>query len=126
ASEPRTRLSDEELDRAQGLIAALQAALSPLESLSSSKPSDLGELEKRHRNVLVDLSRDQHGVALVFEGPPGSALVSAFDDLAGGLWGGQAPRGLMVELNDYPEVFQTAFGDRMVRRPEAGKGSLKS
>ena len=33
-SEPRTRLKDEELDQAQRLIAALQAALAPLESLS--------------------------------------------------------------------------------------------
>jgi ATP-dependent helicase/nuclease subunit B len=125
ASEPRTRLGDEELDRAQGLIAALQAALSPLESLSSSKPYDFAELAKRHRNVLMELSRDQHGVALVFEGPPGSALVAAFDDLLGGLLGGQAPSGLMVQLNDYPEVFQTAFGDRMVRRPEAANVHLK-
>ena len=25
----------------------------------------------------------------------------------------------MVQLGDYPEVFQTAFADRMVRRPES-------
>ena len=30
------------------------------------------------------LSRDEHGVALAFEGPPGSALAAAFDDLLGG------------------------------------------
>ena len=36
-AEPRTRLSDEELDRAQALIAALQAALAPLESSPSGK-----------------------------------------------------------------------------------------
>ena len=63
------------------------------------------------------LSRDEHGVALAFEGPQGSALASAFDDLLGG----QAQSGLMVELGDYPEVFQTAFADRMVRRPEAAE-----
>ena len=34
------------------LIEALQAALSPLESLSSSKPHDFAELAKRHRDVL--------------------------------------------------------------------------
>ena len=32
-SEPGARLKDEELDQAQALIAALQAALAPLESL---------------------------------------------------------------------------------------------
>jgi ATP-dependent helicase/nuclease subunit B len=121
ASEPRTRLGDEELDQAQGLIAALQAVLSPLESLSSSKPYDFAELAKRHRDVLEELSRDQHGIALVFEDASGSALVSALNELLGG----QAPSGLMVQLDDYPEVFQTAFGDRMVRRPEAANVHLK-
>jgi ATP-dependent helicase/nuclease subunit B len=121
ASEPRTKLRDEELDQAQGLIAALQAGLSPLESLSSSKLYDFAELAKRHRDVLIELSRDQHGVALVFEGHPGSALASAFDDLLGG----QTQSGLMVLISDYPEVFQTAFADRMVRRPEAANVHLK-
>jgi ATP-dependent helicase/nuclease subunit B len=121
ASEPRTKLRDEELDQAQGLIAALQAGLSPLESLSSSKLYDFAELAKRHRDVLIELSRDQHGVALVFESHPGSTLASAFDDLLGG----QTQSGLMVLISDYPEVFQTAFADRMVRRPEAANVHLK-
>jgi ATP-dependent helicase/nuclease subunit B len=30
----------------------------------------------------------------------------------------------MVQLGDYPEVFQTAFGDRMVRRPESASAQL--
>ncbi len=54
---------------------------------------------------------------LAFEGQQGSALAAGFDDLLGG----QTPSGLMVELDDYPEVFQTAFADRMVRRPEWSK-----
>ncbi len=99
----------------------MQANLSPLENLSASKPYDFAELAKRHRNVLIELSRDQHGVALVFEGHPGSALASAFDDLPGG----QTQSGLMVLISDYPEVFQTAFADRMVRRPEAANVHLK-
>ena len=119
-SEPRAGLGNEELDRAQGLIELLQKAVSPLESLSSPKPYDFAELAKRHRDVLMELSRDQHGVAIGFEGPQGSALAAAFDDLLGG----QAPSGLMVELGDYPEVFQTAFGDRIVRRPESARAQL--
>src|ERR1700726_2027928 len=121
ASEPRTRLSDKELDRAQSLIAALQSALSPLESLSSSKPYDFAELAKRHRDLLIELSRDHHGAALAFEDHPGLALASAFDDLLGG----QAQSGLMVQLGDYPGVFQTAFAGRTVRRPEAANASLR-
>jgi ATP-dependent helicase/nuclease subunit B len=120
-SEPRTRLRDDALDRAQALIAALQTALSPLETVGASKPHDFAELAKRHRDVLIELSRDQHGAALVFEGHPGTALASAFNDLLGG----SAQSGLMVELGDYPEVFQTAFADRMVRRPEATNVHLK-
>jgi ATP-dependent helicase/nuclease subunit B len=121
ASEPRARLDDAELDLAQGLITVLQAALLPLESLSPSKPYDFAELAQRHRDVLTELSRDPHDVAGVFKGPPGSALATAFDDLLGG----PTPSGLMVQLKDYPEVFQTAFGDRMVRRPEAANAHLR-
>jgi ATP-dependent helicase/nuclease subunit B len=121
AAEPRTRLGDAALDRAGQLISALQAALSPLESLSASKPYDFADLARRHHDVLVALSGDEHGVAHVFEGPQGSALASAFDDLPGG----QAESGLTVQLADYPEVLQTAFGDRTVRRPETANVHLK-
>jgi len=120
-SEPRARLKDGELDRAHQLIKQLQAALAPLESLSSSKPYDFAELAERHRAVLTELSRDQHGVAVAFEGPQGSALASAFDDLLGE----PSPSGLMTQLGDYAEVFQTAFGDRMVRRPEVANAHLR-
>jgi ATP-dependent helicase/nuclease subunit B len=119
-SEPRTRLRDDELDRAGRLIKLLHDALSPLESLNASKPYDFAELAEHHRNALMDLSRDQHGVAMAFDGAEGSALASAFDELLG-----DRPRsGLMVQIGDYPEVFQTAFGDRMVRRPESPSTQL--
>jgi ATP-dependent helicase/nuclease subunit B len=119
-AEPRTRLREGELDSAQGLIASLQAALSPLESLGSSKPYDFAELAICHRDVLMALSRDQYGVAHGFESQPGSALAAAFDDLLAG----RARSGLLVELGDYPEVFQTAFADRMVRRGEQPRAQL--
>jgi ATP-dependent helicase/nuclease subunit B len=121
ASEPRTRLRDRQLDRAQSLIVSLRTALSPFESLSYSKPHNFAELAKRHRDVLIALSRDRHGVGLAFEGHQGLALASAFDDLLGR----QARSGLTVQVSDYPEVFQTAFGDRMVRRPEAANAPLR-
>jgi ATP-dependent helicase/nuclease subunit B len=119
-SEQRARLKVEELDRTDHLIATLQAALAPLESLHPSKTHDFAELAARHRDVLTALSRDEHDVAMVFEGPQGSALTSAFDDLLGE----PTPSGLMVRLGDYPEVFQTAFGDRIVRRPESASARL--
>jgi ATP-dependent helicase/nuclease subunit B len=113
-AEPRARLKNAELDRAGQLIAALQKALAPLENLSPSKPHDFAELAHRHREILIELSRDRHGVALAFEEREGMALASAFDDLLGG----RTLSGLMVKLGDYPEVFQTAFSDRAVRRAE--------
>ena len=120
ALEQRAKLKDDELDQAQALIAALQKALSPLESVASSKPHDFAELAQRHREALMALSSDQHGIAVVFEESQGSALTSAFDDLLGD----ERPSGLMVQLGDYPDVFQTAFADRMVRRPESASAQL--
>jgi len=119
-SEQRAKLQDEDLDQAHTLITALQKALLPLESVGSSKPYDFAELAQRHYEVLTALSSDQNEVAVVFEGAQGSALASAFDDLLGE----QKQSGLMVQLGDYPELFQTAFADRMVRRPESASAHL--
>jgi ATP-dependent helicase/nuclease subunit B len=99
----------------------LQAALAPLEKLDSSKPYDFADLAERHRDVLTELSRDEHGVSLAFEGQQGSALAAAFDELLGE----KSPSGLLVQLGDYPEVFQTAFGERVVRRPESANAHLQ-
>jgi ATP-dependent helicase/nuclease subunit B len=120
-SEPRTKLKDEDLDKAQWLIACLQAALSPLESIDPSRPHDFSELAEYHREVLMALSRDENDVAVACEGHQGLALTAAFDDLP------RAPErsGLMVQLGDYPEVFQTAFADRIVRRPESAGAHLR-
>jgi ATP-dependent helicase/nuclease subunit B len=113
-AEARAHLRPAELDRAQRLIAVLQAAFAPLEGLAPARPYDFAELAQRHREILVALSCDENGIATAFEGPEGSALASAFDDLLGE----QRLSGLMVALVDYAEVFQTAFADRAVRRPD--------
>jgi ATP-dependent helicase/nuclease subunit B len=113
-AEPRARLRDHDLDKAQSLIAALQKALTPLEGFAGSRPHDFAELAQRHRETLVNLSADEHSVAVAFDGPDGLALASAFDDLLGR----QEKIGLMVEAGDYAEVFQAAFADRLVRRRE--------
>jgi ATP-dependent helicase/nuclease subunit B len=120
ASEKRARLDHSELDRAQALIAALQAALAPMESLSSTRSYDLAEVAARHREVLIALSEDADGVAAAFEGQEGLALASAFDELLAE----QKQSGLSVTLADYADVFQTAFADRAVRRPEKPGAAL--
>jgi ATP-dependent helicase/nuclease subunit B len=118
--EQRTRLRDVELDQAQSLVSKLRAALAPLESLGVSKPYDFAELALRHREALTALSCDQHGIAVAFEEPAGSVLASAFDDLVGA----KKLSGVMVPLAEYADVFQTAFADRMVRRPESPRAQL--
>jgi len=120
-AEPRSELRDEELNAADGLISRLRHALTPLEGLSASKPIDFTELANCHRNVLIALSRDENDMALAFEDTAGAALALAFDDVLGQ----GALSGLMVPLADYPEVFQTAFADRMVRRAEGKNVPLK-
>jgi ATP-dependent helicase/nuclease subunit B len=120
ASEKRARLDHSQLDRAQALIAALQAALAPMESLSSTRSYDLAEVAARHREVLIALSEDADDIAAAFEGQEGLALASAFDELLAE----QRQSGLSVTLADYAEVFQTAFADRAVRRPEKPGAAL--
>ena len=119
-AEKRARLNDPELDRAQALIARLQVALAPMEGLSPTRPYDLAEIAARHREVLVALSEDADGVAVAFEAQEGLALASAFDDLLAG----ERQSGLSIALADYAEVFQTAFADRAVRRPEKPGATL--
>lgn len=120
-AEPRARLKSEDLDRIQALIDALQKALAPIESLASPKPFDFAELAHRHREIMIELSRDEQGIPLAFEEREGLALAGAFDDL---LRGGTTS-GLMVTLSDYADVFQTAFSDRAVRRRDRPGAQLQ-
>jgi ATP-dependent helicase/nuclease subunit B len=120
-SEPRASLGDTELDQAQALIARLQIALAPLEAIDPARPQDFAVIAQRHREAIQALSRDADGLEAAFDGHPGSALTSAFDDLIGE----QTRSGLLVPLGDYADVFQTAFADRVVRRPEASNAALR-
>ena len=121
AAEPRARLRDDDLDQAEALIAALRKALEPLEIMGTSKQFDFAELAQRHREALIALSSDQNGVVVVFEGAQGAALSAGFDELLAE----EKPSGLMVQLGDYPDVFQTAYADRMVRRQESASAELQ-
>src|SRR5262249_2122104 len=62
-SEPRTRLQDWQIDAAQKLISALQAALAPMDEISPTRAYDFAEIATRHREVLIALSQDNDGVA---------------------------------------------------------------
>jgi ATP-dependent helicase/nuclease subunit B len=133
ASEPRARLDDAALDLAAALITTLREALAPLESIHMAKPVDFSDVARRHQAVLMALSRDEQGTSVAYEGREGTALTAAFDDLLvfetveteSGKKKKLRLSGLMVQLRDYPEVFQTAFADRVVRRPEVADASLR-
>lgn len=125
ASEPRARLDDDELDQVFQLIAQLQAALSPLESIDPLKPMDFSDVARRHRDVIRSLSRDDSKLEVAFEGPSGSTLLKAFDELLDADEDRAASSGLLLSLRDYPEVFHTAFADRIVRRPEVAEAQLR-
>ena len=110
-SELRARLDDDSLDAAAGLIARLGDALKPLEHVDANTPLDIGTLAARHREVLAALTTDEAGDVIIFDGRDGSALNDAFDDLAEC----DGASGFVLTLGDYPDVFNTAFSDRVVR-----------
>lgn len=119
-SEPRARLDADALADVDDLIERLHAALLPLEQLNAAKTHDLTEIAARHRSAIAQLSSDANGVPLAFENHDGLALVQAFDELPT-----DTPSGVVLTTADYPDVFQTAFGDRIVRRPQATHARLR-
>jgi ATP-dependent helicase/nuclease subunit B len=128
--DPRARLNDEALDRIERLIARLADALRPLEEART--PRDFTDFAARHLRVIMALSIDNTNRALAFEGHDGNALAKAFDDLF--QRDGDAPQdnvqppapsGLTVPPSDYPEVFKTAFGERIVRQPQSPAAMLR-
>ena len=120
ASEPRARLQDDALIEAGALIAALLDALAPLEKLADTA-RDFSEFACCHRAVVEALSAGDDDVIAAFDGAAGRALVAAFDDLLTE----RAPSGLAVTQADYADVFQAAFGDRIVRRPQLADTKLR-
>lgn len=120
-SEPRAVLKPHHLAEAGALIAALRDALAPLESDGASRSADLTVLAAQHRQAIEAISHDDQCVAAAFDGQHGRALDDAFDDLRE--TGDRS--GLTVKIADYPEAFEAAFGDRVVRRPQTATASLR-
>jgi ATP-dependent helicase/nuclease subunit B len=131
-AEPRAKLSGDKLDRVEDLISELQKALAPLETMHPARPFDFAALAQRHRQAIEQLSIDDKGSAVALVGRHGgNALTGAFDELLvmqpadDGSDDRLQLTGLTLQLRDYPDVFQTAFADRIVRRPEVADARLR-
>lgn len=120
-SEAGARIAEADLDTAQTLIAALHDALKPLEAISQNRLHDFAALVACHRSVIDACSRDADGSIAAYQGTDGEALESALADFSEAA-GEAAADALTTSLGDYPNLFQTAFADRIVRqrlRPDA-------
>jgi len=106
-SDPRWLIDEDALDAAAELIERLAAALAPLETLTREHP--LATLATGHRQAIAALAGEE-----AFDGVDGRALAEAFDDLIAS----PSAQSLAIARGDYPDVFQAAIGDRVVRRPE--------
>jgi ATP-dependent helicase/nuclease subunit B len=113
-SEPRARITDARLDAVDALIGDLARALAPLANVSKAAHG-FARLAHLHREVVEHLSADEDGEILAFNGPDGEALLAAFDSEA--LRDGALDR-LDVRIDEYGELFETAFFSRTVRRAE--------
>ncbi len=109
-SDPRAALSDSELDAAANLIARLQAALAPLENLSTN-PLPFAEIAARHRKVIAALSKNGDSASTVSFDNDREPLPKAFEEIV------EFGR-VAVRPSDYAELFHTTIAGPVVRRPE--------
>jgi ATP-dependent helicase/nuclease subunit B len=111
-SDPRTNVSEGQLEMAAKLVARLAQALAPLEGLHSTPFS---QIAARHREAIAALSADATGISVAFAGIDGTALAAAFDELAQCA----SDADFAVGASEYPDLFRATIADRMVRRPGA-------
>jgi ATP-dependent helicase/nuclease subunit B len=111
-SDPRTNLTEGQLDMAAKLVAQLTDVLAPLEAL---RPTPFSQVAARHREAIAALSADAAGIPAALAGVDGTALETVFDELA--QCGTDAD--FVVEPSGYPDLFRATIADRVVRRPGA-------
>lgn len=119
-TEPRASLKTERLDAVQEFIGRLCEAIKPLDDIKHATAYDFATIAALHEDVLGKLSRDETTIVAAFEGDDGEALAKAFEDL-----GTNVPSGLAVTRDEYPDVFKTAFAERIVRRPQNADAKLR-
>lgn len=115
AAEPGAKLRESDLDSAKQLIVALHDALKPLEGVAGNRPHDFATLVAAHRAAIEALARDDAGSMSAYDGDDGECLAATFDDFAA-ISGDITSGALQTSIPDYPDLFQTAFADRVVRQ----------
>lgn len=117
-SDQRRSLRDFELDAAAQLIAELQAALAPLETMPKGA-QPLAEIARRHRDAFSALTSKDG------QPSPASPDIDEVLDALGALIESPCAQILPVTADDYPEVLQSAFADRILRKPSAPKARVR-
>ncbi len=112
-SDPRWLIEDDQYDVAAELIARIGAALTPLETLGR-RDYPLSDLARRHRDAIAELGKDAKGKIDAFANNDGVALARALEELVLS----PSAASLKAAKGDYPELFATAIGSGVVRRPE--------
>ena len=96
-SDPRKKLTEADIDRAEALVASLAQALAPLETMKSGEQS-LSSIAQKHRDAIAALAGEQE------------ILAAIFNDII--------PHGaLAVARADYAELFHAALTGQPVRKP---------
>jgi ATP-dependent helicase/nuclease subunit B len=118
-NDPRSTLSDDDLDQAVALAEKLKAALEPLASVKGPLP--FLELATHHRKVVAALSEYGKNLHAAFADRDGEALKAVFDSIADS---GTAA-GFAISPSDYSELFRAIASERMVRRPGAPNARVR-
>lgn len=112
-SDQRLTIADDDINAARDLVAALQAALAPLEKAAFGKLT-LAGIAAHHREAVEVLSRDDADNVAAFAGNDGTSLAQAFEQITDN----DAAQILSVDAEDYPETFESVAAGHIVRRPE--------
>ena len=115
---PLRRLGGDTLAAARDLLAALVAALEPLESLAATGDVAVPVLLAAHVAALAVVARDDTGSdAALYDGEDGAALAAALAELTRAAASEGAD--LAFDAAAWPGFFDALLGDAPVRRPTA-------
>ncbi|MDK9698108.1 MAG: double-strand break repair protein AddB, partial [Siculibacillus sp.] len=118
APRPVGRLDDATLGAARDLLAALVAALEPLESLAATGDVAVPSLLAAHVAALTAVARDDGGSdAALYDGDDGAALAAALAEF--GRAAASEGAVLAFPATAWPGFFDALVGDAPVRRPTA-------